>query len=97
MSDLKLSDGRELDIDLNKITIKEWRALLNPEQKEEEEYRILGKVVGLKAKDIENLPYMDFRLLGNRVAEKASAPLSDPNLSSESSSQSQKDEKSPSD
>jgi hypothetical protein len=79
MSDLKLSDGRELDIDLYKITIKEWRALLNPEQDEAEEYRILGKVVGLKAADIEKLPYMDFRRLGNKVAEKASAPLADPN------------------
>jgi hypothetical protein len=96
MSDLTLSDGRELDIDMNKITIKEWRALLNPEQKENEEYRILGKVVGLSGKDIEKLGQEDFRWLGTKVAEKASRPLTDPNSSSESSSPSPKDDTSPS-
>jgi hypothetical protein len=79
MSDLKLSDGREIVIDLYKITIKEWRALLNPEQKEEDEYKLLAKVSGLTAKEVADLPYPDFRLLGLKVAEKASNPLSDPN------------------
>ena len=79
MSDLKLSDGREVTIDLYKITIKEWRALLNPEQKEEDEYKLLAKVSGLSSKEVADLPYPDFRLLGNKVAEKASRPLSDPN------------------
>ena len=79
MSDLKLSDGREVDIDLHRVTIKEWRGLLNPEQKEEDEYATLAKIVGWKAKDIADLPYPDFRLLGLKVAEKASNPLTDPN------------------
>jgi hypothetical protein len=96
MSDLKLSDGRELDVDMNLVNIKEWRALLDPEQKDEEEYRILGKVVGLSGKDVGNLGQEDFRRLGQKVAEMASRPLSDPNSSSESSSQSPKDKTSPS-
>lgn len=79
MSDLKLSDGREVTIDLYKITIKEWRALLNPEQKEDDEYALLAKVSGMKPKEVADLPYPDFRLLGQKVAEKASSPLSDPN------------------
>lgn len=79
MSDLKLSDGREVTIDLHRVTIKEWRALLKPDQPEEDEYATLAKVVGWKAKDVENLPYPDFRLLGNKIAEMASRPLSDPN------------------
>ena len=79
MSDLKLSDGRELDIDLHRVTIKEWRALLDPEQSNADEYATLAKIVGWKAKDVESLPYPDFRLLGMKVAEKASNPLSDPN------------------
>jgi hypothetical protein len=86
MSDLKLSDGREIDIDLNKLTIREWRALLNPEQDQEEEYKLLAKVAGLKPKEVGDLGYLDFRLLGQRVAEMASAPLSDPNSSSVSTS-----------
>ena len=79
MSDLKLSDGREVTIDLYKVTIKEWRALLNPEQNQEDEYATLAKIIGWKPKDVADLPYPDFRLLGLRVSEKASKPLSDPN------------------
>ncbi|MGW8250653.1 MAG: hypothetical protein ACWGO1_08420 [Anaerolineales bacterium] len=79
MSDFKLSDGREVTIDLHKVTIKEWRALLRPDQPEEDEYATLAKIIGWKPKDVESLPYPDFRLLGTKVAEKASRPLSDPN------------------
>ena len=79
MSDLKLSDGTEVTIDLYKITISEWRSLLNPEQSNEDEYKLLAKVSGLTAKKVADLPYPDFRLLGQKVAEKASNPLSDPN------------------
>lgn len=82
MPDVKFSDGREVDIDLNKLTIKEWRALLRPDQPEEDEYSTLAKLIGWKPKDVENMPYLDFRLLGKRVAEMASQPLSDPNSSS---------------
>ncbi|MHC4334125.1 MAG: hypothetical protein ACYSUV_10300 [Planctomycetota bacterium] len=79
MSDLKLSDGREVTIDLYKVTIKEWRDLLNPEQAEEDEYATLAKVCGMKPEEVAGLAYPDFRLLGQKVAEKASNPLSDPN------------------
>jgi hypothetical protein len=79
MSDLKLSDGTEVTIDLYKITIKEWRNLLDPEQSNEDEYKLLAKVSGLTAKQVGDLAYRDFRLLGQKVAEKASNPLSDPN------------------
>ncbi len=79
MSDLKLADGREFDIDLNKVSIKEWRELLNPEQSHEDEYALLAKIVDWKVEDIANLGYLDFKRLGNKVAEKASNPVSDPN------------------
>lgn len=79
MSDLKFSDGREVDIDLYKVSIKEWRALLKADQAEEDEYATLAKIIGWKPKDVEALAYPDFRLLGTKVAEKASRPLSDPN------------------
>ena len=79
MSDFTLSDGRELTIDLYQVTIKEWRALLNPAQDDEEEYALLAKIVGWKTEDIANLSHPDFRLLGQKIAEKASNPVSDPN------------------
>lgn len=79
MPDFKLSDGREVTIDLYNITIKEWRSLLNPDQKQDDEYALLAKIIGWKPKDVADLPYPDFRVLGQKIAEKASNPLSDPN------------------
>ncbi len=79
MPDVKFSDGREVDIDLYRVSIKEWRALLKADQEEADEYATLAKIIGWKPKDVEGLPYPDFRLLGTKVAEKATSPLSDPN------------------
>jgi hypothetical protein len=79
MSDLKLSDGTEVTIDLYKITIKEWRNLLDPEQSDEDEYATMAEVCGMKPEEVAGLAYPDFRLLTQKIAEKASNPLSDPN------------------
>ena len=79
MPDLVLKDGREIEIDLYQLSIKEWRALLNPEQSDEDEYATLAKVSGLEAKDIEDLPYPEFRALVQAITKKAANPISDPN------------------
>ena len=79
MPDLVLKDGREIEIDLYEISIGEWRALLRPEQSDEDEYATLAKICGLKAKDIEDLPYPEFRLLVQAITTKAANPVSDPN------------------
>jgi hypothetical protein len=79
MPDLVLKDGREIEIDLYRLSIGEWRALLKPEQSDEEEYKTLAKICGLEAKDIENLPYPEFRLLVQAITQKAANPVSDPN------------------
>ncbi len=91
MSDLTLSDGREFTVDLNKLTIVEWRELLKPEQPQEEEFACLAKVIGVKPEDVAGMGYLDFKLLGAKVFEKARNPVSDPNSSSESSSTTKKD------
>ena len=79
MPDLVLKDGREIEIDLHKISIGEWRALLRPEQPDEDEYATLAKVTGLTADDIEGIPYPEFRALIQAVIQRAANPVSDPN------------------
>jgi len=91
MSDLTLLDGREFTVNLNNLTIVEWRELLDPEQPQEEEFACLAKIIGVKADDVAGMGSLDFRLLGAKVFEKAKNPVSDPNSSSESSSTTKKD------
>ena len=79
MPDLVLKDGREIVIDLYQLSIGEWRALLRPDQSDEDEYAALAKVSGLKPKDIEDLPYPDFRALVQAITKRAANPVSDPN------------------
>ena len=79
MSDITLSDGREITFDLNKITIKEYRALFRVEQPDEEEYASLAKVSGLTAEEVANLGFKDWRRFARAFFEKASQPLADPN------------------
>ena len=86
MADIILSDGREIVLDLNKISIKEYRALFDPDQPEEEEYAILAKVCNLKPENISALGYDDWRKLIRAFFDKARQPLADPNLPSASTS-----------
>lgn len=79
MADVILSDGRELDLDLNKITLREFRALFDPKQKPEDEDATLCKVAGLTLEEYQALPYLDFRRLTQAILRKVKEPLADPN------------------
>jgi len=78
MGDLTLADGREINIDLNAFTIKEWRELWTPEQSAEKEAVVLAKASGLTPDEVENLPYLDFRHLAKALLNKARDALADP-------------------
>jgi hypothetical protein len=79
MADVTLSDGRELDINLNRITLREWRALFDTDQKPEDEDATLSKVVDLTVEEYQSLPYLDFRLVAQAIFTKAREPLASPN------------------
>ncbi len=79
MSDLKLADGREIDIDMNQLTIKEWRSMRNPAQSVEEEFGLVAKLTGWKVEDIEKIKQPDYRLLMVAMVAKSLNPVSDPN------------------
>ena len=79
MSDFTLSDGREVDIDLYQLTIKEWRSLSNPGQPEEEEFALIAKVIEWKVEDLEQMKQPDYELMLAAIITRARNPVSDPN------------------
>lgn len=85
-ADVTLSDGRELTIDLNRVTISEYRALFKTDQPDEEEYAILAKVCGVETAEIAALGYIDWKRTWQAFFKKAQEPLADPNSPSASTS-----------
>lgn len=67
-----------MDIDLNKMTISEFRRLTKGEADEAEENAIIGKVCGMTAEEVGSLPYNEWRALVAQVFEAARAPLENP-------------------
>ncbi len=86
MSDVTLSSGREITFDLYKISLAEFRNLLDPGRPNEEGDAIIGKATGMTAEQVGELPYPDYRLLVRHLFDKARNPLADPNLESASTS-----------
>lgn len=74
--DLILSDGREVFIDLNKISVKEFRASLEKDQTFEDEYKTIEKVTGLQ--DVGEMGYEDYRRLIQAYIDKARSPIVNP-------------------
>ena len=78
MSDLKLSDGREFEIDLYQVSMKEYRDwFFNPEVEDEVADSYIEKVTGIE--DASELPQPDYRIIVNKVFELSRLPVSDPN------------------
>jgi hypothetical protein len=80
MSDFTLSDGREVDIDLWQLTIKEWRSLRNPSQPEEEEFALISRIINWSIEDIEEIKQPDYELLLREIIKRSINPVTDPNL-----------------
>ena len=79
MADFTLSDGRDVDIDLSKLTIKEWKSLFNPAQPDEDEFALIARVTGWEVKEIENILQPDYQKLMVALYARAQNPVSDPN------------------
>lgn len=88
MPNLTLTDGREITIDLSVVTIREYRALFDKKQKQEDEDATLAKAVGLTVDELLDISQPDYRRLAEAFFKAAREPLSDPNSASESISES---------
>jgi hypothetical protein len=74
MADVTLKDGREIDIDLSKISIAEYRSLFDPEKKADDGDGIIAKVTGLTEQEIGSLSYTDYKKLAKVFFKKAAEP-----------------------
>ncbi len=79
MADFEFADGREIDFDLSKISIREYKALFDRDQSDEDEYATLAKVSGVKPGDVEEMPLDDWKRFYKTFITKATTPLEDPN------------------
>jgi len=79
LPEFEFDDGRKVEIDLNKLSLKEWREFISSAQPYDEGDAMLARIVGMKPEEIEELGYMDYRKLATRIFEIARNPVSDPN------------------
>ena len=71
--DLVLSDGRKVELDLNAISISEYREMLKKDQSDEEEYALLGKITGIE--NIGKLGFQDYRKILAAFFDKLKDPV----------------------
>ena len=86
MSDITLSDGREIDIDLTKVSLREHRALFDPRQAQADEDDTACKMSGLSLDEYLDLSLVEQKRLWSAYFTKVRNPLADPNLESASTS-----------
>lgn len=84
--DVTLSNGRVIDIDLYKVSRRQWVKFVKGELSEDEDYALIAGMVGMTAAQVGDLPLEDFRYLVRAMVKKSREPLADPNSQSESSS-----------
>jgi serine/threonine protein kinase HipA of HipAB toxin-antitoxin module len=86
MADFVLPDGREITFDLDALTLEEYRFLLSPKQKREDEDAIMARVCGITPEDYRKIPFRTWRRLCRAFLEHAQEPLAEKNSQSESTS-----------
>jgi hypothetical protein len=78
MADITLSNGREITFDLTRLTVREWRSLLDPDQPREKEDQILERVAGLEEGAIMDMNMIDYKRLSKAFLKAITTPVSDP-------------------
>lgn len=72
-------DLDSIKIDLNVVTIREYRALFDKAQPQDEEDAIIAKACGITVDELLDLSQPDYRRLVKRFFDAAREPLADPN------------------
>ncbi len=73
-----LEDGKELTLNLNRVSIGEWRDMFEPDAPKGMDFEILGRVAGLTKEEARALGYLDWLRLRDAVRDLAVNPLADP-------------------
>lgn len=87
-SDLTLSDGKVVTVDVSTLKQKEFRGFFSVTVSDEESDKVVARITGLKTKEVGELLRDDYRRIMSKIVELANSPLSDPNSPSVSISDS---------
>lgn len=71
-----LDSGLVIDPDLSKVTIREFRTMIDPATDEETGDKILAKIVGMMAVELSNLSYPEYRKVARAVIVLSQEPPS---------------------
>jgi len=70
-----LTDGREVDINLEAVTVKEYRAMFDPRQPQADEDATICKITGLTLDELTALSVLDYKRLYQAIIKQAREPL----------------------
>ena len=84
MSEVLLSDGIKINLDMSKVTFGEWRKFFSASGTHREDDAFIEKITGLKPSEQENLLRDDYRRIVVAIVKEGNQPLSDPNSHGES-------------
>ena len=77
MRTVVLSDGRELEINLYSVTLREWRSIFDPKQQQGDENEIVARLLGLTVDEMLDLPQSDWRKAMNAALAESANPEAD--------------------
>jgi hypothetical protein len=75
--DFVLKDGTEIDFDLEKVTVEEYRALFKPGATQEVEDELVARVAGLKKEAFGKMSLKEYKKFVQAFYAKAVNPLAD--------------------
>jgi hypothetical protein len=78
MSELKLSNGKTVNIDVSDLTTKEWREFISASGDPASEDVVIRKCAGLSQADIDAMPIKDTRKIVMAIVRATQEPLADP-------------------
>ena len=73
-----LFSGREVVVDISKVSTKDWKAITRPGLTDEEEAAILEKATGISPDDLMKMTQPDYRLVVDLFFKAGTQPLSNP-------------------
>lgn len=80
MFEVTLSTGKVLQVDLSQVTIREYRALFDPEQSRENEDVVIARALCITVDELLDLSQPDYRHAIKGFFDAARAPLDDPKV-----------------
>ena len=74
---MKLKDGREVNVNLDNITILEWRLMWQSDTDNKVSDEIFARCVGMTIEEMEGLSMRDFQRIARAIRDAAANPDDD--------------------